>query len=335
MLALASLALSFTTVKLAPLSTVHYGLYLLDLLLFLRLTWLNHHTSRTSSTTILVFWPIYALISAVRIRTMIISGDFSKNLTHSTAGRLVLARESLWLASGAFGLVGFLLELYSPEKRWKKIRWSAPWSKEGKLRLDDSDDSDEEYDRVDDLNGNGTLVGKNEDGEVESPVVTANFYERLTFSWLTPMLQLGTRKFLGEEDMWTLPAEDSAEALSDRLQATWNKQLKYVEDGQKKRPSLKIALWQAYGGPYAVAGVLKGVYDCLNFLQPQLLRLLLSYVSSYGTDHPMPPVAGFAISILMFLSSIVATAALHQYFDRCFATSKSWRDMWVGLTPQL
>jgi hypothetical protein len=48
----------------------------------------------------------------------------------------------------------------------------------------------------------------------------------------------------------------------------------------------------------------------------------LAYVSSYGTDHPMPAVAGYAISILMFLSANLATSFLHQYFDRCFATSK-------------
>lgn len=122
--------------------------------------------------------------------------------------------------------------------------------------------------------------------------------------------------------MWSLPPSDSAGALSSRLATSWQRQLSLVSSRKKKKPSLKIAIAQAYGLPYLVAGILKAAYDCISFLQPQLLRLLLSYVSSYGTDRPMPPIAGFAIAIMMFVTTNVGTAMLHQYFDRCFSTSQ-------------
>lgn len=255
---------------------------------------------------------------------MILTGALSLGMQDTQEGRIVLAREICWLSSIGIGLIGFTLELFSPEKRWKKMKWMRGG---GKIRLDDSEDEDEDE---------GTGAGKNEDGDMESPVVTANLYERLTFSWLTrepfivatkqtnipALLSLGTRKFLAEEDMWMLPAEDSAEALSNRLAATWERQRDLVKKGKKSKPSLKIAIAQAYGGPYILAGVFKGLYDALSFLQPQLLKLLLAYVSSYGTDHPMPAVAGYAIAITMFLTANLATSFLHQYFDRCFTTSK-------------
>jgi hypothetical protein len=229
---------------------------------------------------------------------------------------MTIARQALWLASIAVGLIGFFLELYSPEKRWKK--WRSPWSSKGKIALDEEEE-DEEDDTVGGLNGeNGTA---NPYEGIESPVLVANIYERLSFSWLTPLLSLGTQKFLGEEDMWQLPPTDSAEALSSRLSAAWQEQVALVKSGKKSKPSLKIAIAKAYGRVYFVAGLLKGLYDIASFLQPQLLRLLLRFISSYGTDHPMPPVAGFGISILMFISANVATAMLHQYFDRCFSTS--------------
>lgn len=242
---------------------------------------------------------------------MIITGELSSHLVHSNHGRLTLARQSLWLASIALGLVDFSLELFSPEKRWKK--WRAPWSRRGKIALEEEDEED---DSVNGLAGDNTYEG------IESPVLVANIYERLSFSWLTPLLSLGTRKFLGEEDMWQLPPDDSAEALSNRLANAWQEQVQLVSDGKKKKPSLKIAIAKAYGRVYFVAGVLKALYDAASFLQPQLLRLLLRFISSYGTDNPMPPAAGFAISILMFISANVATAMLHQYFDRCFSTSE-------------
>ncbi|ORY24672.1 hypothetical protein BCR39DRAFT_546075 [Naematelia encephala] len=316
LLSLAALALSIPTAHTSPLSTVHYGLYLLSLLVLLHLTHVNHHTSRTSSSIVLLFWPIYLFASVVRLRTMILTGALSRELSHSAAGRLQLAREALWISSIVIGLIDFTLELFSPEKRWRKLRWTAPWAKEGKIALEE----DEEEDAIDGLDGEA-VAGKSEYGEMESPVTTANIYERLTFSWLTPMLSLGTTKFLGEEDMWSLPASDSAEALSHRLANAWDRQVSLAEKGKKKKPSLKIAIAQAYGWPYFVAGVLKALYDMLSFLQPQLLKILLAYVSSYGTDQPWPAVAGYAISIAMFVTANVATAMLHQYFDRCFTTT--------------
>lgn len=70
---------------------------------------------------------------------------------------------------------------------------------------------------------------------------------------------------------------------------------------------------------------MKLVQDALAFLQPQLLRWLLAYISTYqssrfsGTDSPSP-IEGFAIATIMFLASIVQTVILHQYFQRCFET---------------
>ena len=315
LLALVSFVLAAIRFNDSPFSALHYGLLTLNLLAFVHLTSLNHHTSRRSSTLILLFWPAYTLIAAVRIRTMILTGELSAKLGDTSAGRLTLARQSLWIATIALGLIDFGLELYAPEKRWKK--WRAPWARRGKIALDDED---EDEDTVEGLNGdNAYSIYEG----IESPVLVANIYERLSFSWLTPLLSLGTRKYLGEEDMWSLPPSDSAESLSNRLATTWKAQVDAVKAGKKKKASLKIAIAKAYGGPYFVAGVLKATYDSLSFLQPQLLRLLLRYVSSYGTDKPMPPVAGFGISILMFITSNAATAMLHQYFDRCFSTSES------------
>ena len=311
LLAATSTVLSLFTLKQAPWGPVLYGLYFIVLTLFVHLSSLNHHTARQSSTLVLLFWPIYTLFAVVRLRTMIYTRRLDGSSASSPEDRLVIAREALWIASIALGHVDFVIELFSPEKQWRRIK--TPWSKYGKIALEE----DEEADTVQGLNGEVPY------DEIESPVLTANIYERLSFSWLTPLLSLGTRKFLGEEDMWSLPPADSAESLSNRLAATWKQQQELVKDGKKKQPSLKIAIAKAYGWPYFVAGLLKAIYDCLSFAQPQLLRLLLAYVSSYTTPNPLPPSAGYGISITMFITAIIATATMHQYFDRCFNTSES------------
>lgn len=83
-----------------------------------------------------------------------------------------------------------------------------------------------------------------------------------------------------------------------------------------------MGLAVAYGKPFAFALCLKIVQDCLAFLQPQFLRLLLSFITDYqeareGLLGERPtPLIGFAYSFLMFFASTVQTAILHQV---CFA----------------
>ena len=93
--------------------------------------------------------------------------------------------------------------------------------------------------------------------------------------------------------------------------------------------SLAIALCSAFGGPYVIAGCLKVLQDCLAFLQPQLLRLLLSFISRYqsarpdGAEAPGSPSAleGFSIAILMFMASMAQTVILHQV-SAAFSSSR-------------
>ena len=79
------------------------------------------------------------------------------------------------------------------------------------------------------------------------------------------------------------------------------------------------ALFVAYGGPFAIAAGLKVVQDLLAFLQPQLLRWLLSYISQYqdtraqSDDSERPSeLQGFAIAIVMFMASVTQTVCLNQ-----------------------
>ena len=59
------------------------------------------------------------------------------------------------------------------------------------------------------------------------------------------------------------------------------------------------------------------VQDLLAFLQPQLLRLLLSYITDYQQSREVgrkgpSPYEGFAIALLMFLAAMIQTVILHQ-----------------------
>lgn len=150
--------------------------------------------------------------------------------------------------------------------------------------------------------------------EDECPYEYADIFSVLTFSWMTPLMKHGYKTFLTQDDLWNLRKRDSTRATADRFQTAWNYEL------EKKSPSLWLAMFRAFGNPYFRGAVIKTGSDVLNFAQPQLLRLLISFVASYQTATPQPIVRGAAIALAMFFVSVSQTALLHQYFQRSFET---------------
>lgn len=154
-----------------------------------------------------------------------------------------------------------------------------------------------------------------EEVENECPMETANIFSRLTFGWMTPIMKEGYNKFLTEDDLWSLRKSDTTHTTSDKFGKAWEIQL------QSKNPSIWIALFRAFGGAYFRGGLFKVVHDALAFVQPQLLRLLISFVASYKFgDRPQPLARGVIIAVAMFATSIIQTMVLHQYFQDAFET---------------
>ncbi|KAF2115068.1 multidrug resistance-associated protein 1 [Lophiotrema nucula] len=148
----------------------------------------------------------------------------------------------------------------------------------------------------------------------ECPYEYANIFSVLTFSWMTPMMKKGYKTFLTQDDLWNLRPRDNTRSTSAIFEHSWGYEL------EKKHPSLWIALFRSFGGPYFRGAVIKTLSDTLNFVQPQLLRLLISFVDSYRGDEPQPVIRGAAIALAMFAVSVLQTAFLHQYFQRAFET---------------
>ncbi|OJJ48270.1 hypothetical protein ASPZODRAFT_130231 [Penicilliopsis zonata CBS 506.65] len=150
--------------------------------------------------------------------------------------------------------------------------------------------------------------------EDECPYEYADVFSVLTFSWMTPLMKHGYKNFLTQDDLWNLRRRDTTRTTGETLQKIWEHEL------TKKQPSLWLALFKAFGGPYFRGAIIKSGSDILAFVQPQLLRLLISFIDSYRSENPQPVIRGVAIAIGMFLVSVSQTMCLHQYFQRAFDT---------------
>lgn len=154
-----------------------------------------------------------------------------------------------------------------------------------------------------------TLTG----GIEQAPIEQANIYARITFAWMSPLMKLGYKTYLTQEDLPPLPRENNTENASTALNKHWNTEL------LKKKPSLVLALTKAFGGHFMVGGLFKLIQDCLAFTQPQLLRLLIKFVNDYSKNKENVKVTqGLLIAFAMFVVSVLQTASLHQYFQRVF-----------------
>ena len=162
--------------------------------------------------------------------------------------------------------------------------------------------------------------------EYECPYNYANVFSVITFSWMTPMMKYGYKAFLTQDDLWNLRQEDTTKAAWDSFEETWGQQL------ERKRPNLWIALIKAYGSPYLEGAIFKTFSDVLQFVQPQLLRLLINWVDSQKRPDPQPVIRGAAIALAMFAVSFSQTGFLHQYFQRAFETGMRIK---AGLTAEI
>ncbi|KAJ1936867.1 hypothetical protein FBU59_004922, partial [Linderina macrospora] len=74
----------------------------------------------------------------------------------------------------------------------------------------------------------------------QSPEQRANIFERLTFTWMTPLLELGYHKPLQLEDTWELMPEYRPDVVTDHFQRNWQAEL------QSGQPSLFRATMRTY-----------------------------------------------------------------------------------------
>ncbi|GAA5903406.1 hypothetical protein JCM6882_006539 [Rhodosporidiobolus microsporus] len=305
------------------------------------------HPLLPHASTPLLWWSLISiLLTGVALRTDLVAATPPLELRDTPLALFVFLVLRL-----SFFVLFFGLELLGPQG-WEGMSWRdfVPFvESQGKIRLGEEEEQRRNGQQEDEFG---------EWHQDECPRLRANIFQKLTFSWMTPMMKAGYKKFLTEEDLWAMPPDDTAHALSQRLERAWQSRRDKVADkththppstqeptlavaaadgrkkkeGEKeKRPSMTGALISAYGGPFFMAALYKGLQDILSFTQPQLLKRLLQFVSSYKSDEPEPAFHGYLIALSMFACAVTQTLLLHCYFSRVFETGMRVRAGLISL----
>ncbi|KAJ1882836.1 hypothetical protein LPJ57_000651 [Coemansia sp. RSA 486] len=246
----------------------------------LRLHYREQFTNHVGSTPLLLFWLATTLVTLMRLRTSVAMG-----LGQSNIPTVAAATGYLLTALGALAM----------ENRPKPhILYELP--------------CDDGYNFVD---TNGLLIGGSGQSSscmYKSPEERANIFSRLTFSWMTPLLEKGYRKPLQPEDISELGFDYRPDIVAERFQRNWRAEL------QSGKPSLLRATVRTYGAAWVLGGVFKLIKDLVSFLNPILLSRLIGFVSRWGSDNPEPIEFGYFYALSMFVVASVQVLAMQQHW---------------------
>nr|QST14985.1 ABCC1-1 protein [Diaphanosoma celebensis] len=162
-----------------------------------------------------------------------------------------------------------------------------------------------------------------------SPEEGSSFLNRMFFQWFDVMAWRGYRKPLQMEDLWDLNSRNKSRWVVPRFDKMFEKGLRKRDkknqasigsgnakpnQGKPKNVSILLPLWKAFGSDFVVGAFQKLANDLLMFVSPQLLDLLIGFVSS-----PVEPAwKGYVYAFVLTVVAIVQTIFSGQYFQRMY-----------------
>ncbi|XP_051926934.1 ATP-binding cassette sub-family C member 3-like isoform X3 [Hippocampus zosterae] len=198
------------------------------------------------------------------------------------------------------------------------------------------------------------------------PESTAGFLSTMTFWWFTSMAVKGYKLPLEAKDLWSLNVRDSATVLVPKLLIEWEKEQAKAKSKQNtsndvvyskpppstsnhigeesgtspeeaevllstrqvlpRQPSFLYSLIKAFGPYFLIGSAYKLLQDIITFVNPQLLRMLISFTKQKG----VPDWWGYSLAFLMFFTAFLQTLILHQHFQYCFVTGMHVRTALIG-----
>ncbi|KAJ0980468.1 hypothetical protein J5N97_008723 [Dioscorea zingiberensis] len=141
-------------------------------------------------------------------------------------------------------------------------------------------------------------------GEQICPERHVSIFSRISFAWMTPLMQLGYKRPIAVKDIWKLDTWDETEMLNSRFQTCWLKEL------QKNRPCLLKALHCSLGARFWLGGVLKIGYDISQFVGTITLNFLLQSIQQGD-----PSWNNYLYAFFMFVGVTFGSLCEGQYFQ--------------------
>ncbi|KAI3832401.1 hypothetical protein MKW92_043641, partial [Papaver armeniacum] len=131
-----------------------------------------------------------------------------------------------------------------------------------------------------------------------------NVFSKISFAWMTPLMEQGFRKPITEKDVWKLDTWDKTETLNSKFQDCW------LKESQKSKPWLLRALNSSLGGRFWFGGFFKIGNDLSQFVGPVILNRLLK-----SMQEGEPAWIGYIYAFSIFVGVSLGVLSEAQYFQ--------------------
>ncbi|WVQ95135.1 hypothetical protein IAU59_002229 [Kwoniella sp. CBS 9459] len=182
-----------------------------------------------------------------------------------------------------------------------------------------------------------------------TPEITANFFDKLFFNWISPMMALGSARPLQATDLWKMDDDRSARPLSNKLIASYiertrlanehnerladpktplplskrliypllpnreQREKDYRSKHGKKHASLALALNDVFGWFFMSAGIIKLFGDVCQAVTPLIIRALIKWSTNWqiarDSGQPKPDI-GHGVGLAVGLLLLLLTSSL-------------------------
>ncbi|XP_072478211.1 ATP-binding cassette sub-family C member 4 isoform X1 [Notamacropus eugenii] len=146
-----------------------------------------------------------------------------------------------------------------------------------------------------------------------NPLQNANFCSRLFFWWLNPLFQIGHKRRLEEDDMFSVLPEDRSEILGEELQRYWDKEVLKAEK-EARKPSLSKAIIKCYWKSYLILGIFTLIEESTKVVQPLFLGKIIEYFEHYDPHDKVALNWAYGYAGALTFCTLVLAILHHLYF---------------------
>ncbi|KAI4831627.1 hypothetical protein KUCAC02_001163, partial [Chaenocephalus aceratus] len=126
-----------------------------------------------------------------------------------------------------------------------------------------------------------------------------------------PLLQLGQKRRLEENDMYRVLPEDQSKVLGEELHRCWDHEVRKATK-ELRKPNLTGVLIKCYGMSYAMAGSFTFSLEAIKVIQPLLLGEVIVFFENYDEQTSLRMVYVYAAA--MSISPFALTILQHLYY---------------------
>eukprot|EP01135_Chromosphaera_perkinsii_P005378 Nk52_evm59s343 gene=Nk52_evmTU59s343 len=165
----------------------------------------------------------------------------------------------------------------------------------------------------------------NEHGVKIAPEFQASQFAKWTYSWITPLIKLGSSRILNIEDVWAIPKDATSVEVCDQFEKIAN------EVKRNGHLSVRIVFLKLVRSHLFIQGLYLGIASIVGFLGPMLLGRVVSYIKE-DPDSPnaTPAWLACAYCIGLFLSPTIVSLGNQRFFHSAVRIGLIIRSATIG-----